>query len=432
MAVLSTASALCVPVGSISASANDDNCSICYSVNNVNMLGKTNIDTSIYGYDLEDNMIENTPELNKIQIVDNEITVNGCVDAENKNTDFNLIGTVYKTNDGNIVCDAYDSTNKYDVIFLCLERTQEHNDYVLYRDTPELLSETIGDYGLKIYLMKKGTRDISILEDVNVTIDNQNQLLTNIEQTEYSNLNWFTKCFEPINDDNNDVPTPISAITQTTYTYCDSELYWFGSTTVELGVVLTATNNTPNVGSTGSTLFTSNLNHDYFVYSTNPSYNQPARASGHFRIENIRAEGTIGQGYYLQQIAWNGNGENSISFVSLSAYIGLSGRFGGASISPSFEVISFEKDNWYNLVNNFVSPTSVPRMASTSYTNLIISTPNHYASFNAMVTNDNLVPTSDKFKCYQTIWTFDITKKGLWGYSPDKYNQQLYCTSYFN
>ena len=54
-----------------------------------------------------------------------------------------------------------------------------------------------------------------------------------------------------------------------------------------------------------------------------------------------------------------------------------------------------------------------------------------YFNLSGRVTNDSYV--SSKFKCYQTYWTFDITKKNAWlGYSTDKSGEHLYCTSYFN
>lgn len=400
-----------------------------YLVSDVDVIGKTSVNTSVYGYDLEDNMTVNSPIIDEVTIEDSRIAVSGYIDSNDTSTYFNLSGRVYKTYDGNIVCDAYDESDKYDVVFLCLEKTQQYNDYVLYRDSPIALQNEIGDYGLKIYLMKKGTRDISILEDVDITIDNANQLLEELEETEYSNLNWFTNCFEPVTDD---VASPLSDVTHNYYVYYDSDLYWFGSVYARLGLTLTATNNTPAVGTTGTTLFTANLNHNYNVDASNPSYNNPLRAEGYFRVENIGVEATIGQGYYLQNIAWNGEGASSLSAsLSLSAYIGISGRYGGASISISPTTVSFQKNNWCNLVTNYVNNNTVPRRASTTFTNLKIATPSHYASFNAYVTNDSYV--SSKFKCYQTYWTFDITKKNAWlGYSTDKSGEHLYCTSYFN
>ena len=339
-----------------------------YLVSDVDVIGKTSVNTSVYGYDLEDNMTVNSPIIDEVTIEDSRIAVSGYIDSNDTSTYFNLSGRVYKTYDGNIVCDAYDESDKYDVVFLCLEKTQQYNDYVLYRDSPIALQNEIGDYGLKIYLMKKGTRDISILEDVDITIDNANQLLEELEETEYSNLNWFTNCFEPVTDD---VASPLSDVTHNYYVYYDSDLYWFGSVYARLGLTLTATNNTPAVGTTGTTLFTANLNHNYNVDASNPSYNNPLRAEGYFRVENIGVEATIGQGYYLQNIAWNGEGASSLSAsLSLSAYIGISGRYGGASISISPTTVSFQKNNWCNLVTNYVNNNTVPRRASTTFTNL--------------------------------------------------------------
>ena len=385
-----------------------------------NTIGKTNINTSVYGYDLEDNMVEETPNVSSFTIQGSNVNVSGYVNENDLNTAFNLTGAAYKTFDNNIVCNVIDTTGNYDVLFLCLEKGQENNDYILYRNAGNGVK---GDYGLKVYLMKKGTRDISIIEDTNVEIINVQNILDNLEETDYSNLNWFTSCFEPIPE------VEPANVTKKEYQFIDTEVYYFGSVQVKLGVILTATNDTPTVSNQAS--FTSKLQHSYYVYSTNPSYNQPARAEGYFRVENINISSTVGQGYYIQQIHWNGAGATTLSAsLSLNAYIGYGSIFGG-NITLSSSPKSFKKDNWLNLIDRDATDYNRPRRADTKYTNLIISTPSHYADFSATITN--ATNATDKFKCYQTIWSFDITKKNSWaGYSSYKTNQSVTCTSYFS
>lgn len=389
------------------------------------LVGKTKFNSSIYGYDLEDNMIVESPDVGSFTINDDIVNVSGFVDTTDSNTSFNLVGTAFKTYDNNIVCNVVDTTNKYDVIFLCLEKKQEHNDYILYRNSSEDIEEYMGDYGLKIYLMRKGTRDISILEDLDVQIPDLSSTLVDLEETEYSNLNWFTYCFEPIPEESASVmPTNV---TTTRYTYWDSDTYFFGSVTASLGIKLTATNDTPNVSNT--TNFTSKLEHEYLVNASDSSYNNPLRAAGYFRVEDIGIEATVGQGYYLQQVRWNASGASTISS---SKSLNLSIGYGLAGYTVSATTRSFKKENWLNLVNSeCVYYSNMPRHANTEYDDLIISTPSHYADFSAIVVN--IPEYTDKFKCYQTKWTFDITKKNFWaGYSTVKSNQYLYCTSYFS
>ena len=50
------------------------------TVLDVDPIGKTNQDTSIYGYDLEDNMIENNPYISNITISGTDINIVGYID----------------------------------------------------------------------------------------------------------------------------------------------------------------------------------------------------------------------------------------------------------------------------------------------------------------------------------------------------------------
>lgn len=248
-------------------------------------------------------------------------------------------------------------------------------------------------------------------------------ILSFLNETDYSNLNWFTSCFEPVPE------VQPANVTKAEYKFIDTETYYFGSVQVKLGVILTATNDTPTVSNQAS--FTSKLQHSYYVYSTNPSYTQPARAAGYFRVENVNISSAVGQGYYIQQIRWNGSGETTLSSsLSLNAYIGYGSVLGG-NVTLSSTPKSFKKDNWLNLIDSSCTNNNMPRRADTKFDNLIISTPSHYADFSATITNATNV--TNKFKCYQTIWSFDITKKNMWaGYSSYKTNQSVTCTSYFS
>ena len=388
-----------------------------------NLIAKTNYNTSIYGTDLEENMVEEKPIITSFSIDNNIISVSGAVDSTDNTTHFCLEGQAYKTFDNNIVCNVTDTTNTYDVIFLCLEKKQEYNDYLLYRNSESDVTNLMGNYGLKIYLMKKGTRNISIIEDLSIDISNVDNILASLYETDYSNLNWFTNCFEP-------VPEAIPYnVTTREYQFIDSVTYYFGTVAVKLGIILEATNDTPTISNQAS--FTSKLEHSYYVYSDNPSYNQPARAEGYFRVENLNIETGIGQGYYIQQVHWNGAGDTSSAISgTLNLYIGYGSVVGG-NITFSSAYKTFNRDNWLNLIDSSCNSNNMPRQVKTEYDGLIISTPSHYADFSATIINSTNAP--DKYKCYQTIWKFDITKKGTWGnYSSYRTNQSLTCTSYFS
>lgn len=118
--------------------------------------------------------------------------------------------------------------------------------------------------------------------------------------------------------------------------------------------------------------------------------------------------------------------------MSATQNLSISIGYGLAGYTISSNTKTFKKENWVNLVGSeAVYYSNMPRYASTKYTNLIIGSPSSYADF--AVTVVNIPEYTNKFKCYQTKWTFNITKRNSsLGYDTKKSNQELYCTSYFN
>ena len=381
-----------------------------------NAIGKTNINTSVYGYDLEDNMVEETPNISSFTIQGSNVNVSGYVNENDLNTAFNLTGAAYKTFDNNIVCNVVDTTGNYDVLFLCLEKGQENNDYILYRNTEIGIK---GDYGLKIYLMKKGTRDISIIEDTDVEIINVQSVLNCLEETDYNNLNWLTNCFEPIPN--------VEQCDTREYLFVDSEIYYFGSVQVMLGLKLTLINDTPSVN--GQATFTSKIKHSYYAYSTNSAYNQPARAAGYFKVENIKVDATVGQGYYIQFALWDGKGEENLP-ISVSANIGI-GNIVSTSGSITFYPFQVPRSSgMVNLIDEHATYDNMPKELILPYTGLIISNSTHEANLITQITD--LTRATKKMNTYTTVWSFDITKKNIWAsYSPYRTNESVSCTSIF-
>ena len=397
------------------------------------LLGKTNYNVSIYGDDLEDNMVTNKPVINEFRIYKNKAIVNGFVDSDNIDTRFCLQGEVYRTYNDHIVCFANDTTGKYDVMFLCLEKKKDYNDYILLRKSGDKQYDQRGDYGLKIYLLRNGTREISILEDTNIIVSNVNKILSQVEETDYSSMNWFTNCFKPLSSSNNgnDSVSPSSELTQGTFTYWDTDVYAIGSDLIYLGFQIIATNTTPPVS--GQTTFSCIIQYYPLASSTNPAYAEPQRAADMFRVNNIGVISVIGQGYFLQQASWGAYGYTTPSLnLSLNFEISLSSGVLGGSISaqPSYDVPVYF-GAMEDLVKNGSSyPYSMPRKAQTLYSGLSFANTNDEASLSVVVTDIPVI--SSKTDIFQIEWTFDIYKKNAWGIYSYSSSDHVYCTSYFN
>lgn len=392
--------------------------------------GKTSINASIYGDDLEKNMVNEHPSISVFTLNNNNVTVSGFINTDDKDTAFVLSGIAYKTYDNNIIFDAVDINNKYDVIFLCLEKKQEYNDYILHRDDLSIVSSKMGDYGIKIYLMEKGTRNISIIEGLNVEITNIESALSNIKETEYSRLNWFENCFEAKKDENSNNNIDTLSTHTTEYTYW-GDSYYLGSSNVkiQMGIKLVATNDTPSF--TNGTFFASKLELKYVIKASDPAYNNPARVEDEYRVKNVKVQASVGKGYYMQSVWWNGSGYGSIgASVALSLSVGISYGALGASISVSPNIREFQKDNWLNLVNSECDGyLKMPRKVETKYDNITLGLQSHYLDLSTYVVNNTKI--SEKFKAYALVWTFDVLKKGAWGYNSVVESKELYCTDFF-
>lgn len=208
-------------------------------------MGKVKYNVSEYGDDLEIDLIDIKPIITDFNLSNNSVQIKGQADLYDDDTTFCIEGAVFKTYDGNIVCETCDKNGNFDVLFLCLERNCQYNDYILHRGNIDV-NDLKGAYGLKLYLMKKGTRDIYLLEDINVGVENSDNLLNTLPEIDYSSLNWFVNCFTPIQIlvSDNEVST-LSELTTNTYTFTDTEVYAIGSDRIYLGFVLYATNIPP-------------------------------------------------------------------------------------------------------------------------------------------------------------------------------------------
>lgn len=403
------------------------------SIQSVSLLGKMKHSASEYGDDLEIGLVNIEPTIGEFSFAGDEVWVNGQADFDDTGSSFNIVGTAFKTYDNHIVCDAYDSSGNFDVLFLCVEKRCQYNDYILYRNHNGI-NDLKGDYGFKLYLMKKGTRDIYLLEDPDVVIPNCDYLLSNLTETGYSSLNWFVNCFSPIQIliDDGDGILPASELTTNTYTFTDTEIYAIGSDRIYLGFVLYATNVTPAL--TSQTTFSSGVSYSPTATSTNPAYANPQRAADMFRVSDIGVTALIGQGNYLQSISWGAAGteapslNSSISFgVTLSA-----GAFGVTlDFSPSYYMpITIGSTATICNNSNCSYPNRMPRKAQTTYTGLTFINEGDNASLNTVATK--IAEATDVFDCYQTNWTFNIYRKNSSGYYAFLQSGNLYCTSYFN
>lgn len=402
-------------------------------VNVSSLIGKTNYNVSVYGDNLDSDLVSADPTLNYFYFSGNSVYVNGYVNNGNEDTKFNLQGTAYKTYDDNIVCNVNDTTGNYVVLFLCIEKKTDYNDYILFREPGNIQQLQSGEYGLKIYLQREGTREISLLEDVNVSISNVDNILSTIESTDYSSMNWFVSCFLPIStsDQTENLISPASLVTNNTFTYWDTEVYAIGSDRIYLGIQMIATNTTPPLSS--QTTFSSLVEYYPIVSSTNPAYADPQRAADMFRVQNIGVTAMIGQGYYLQYASWNASGYTTPA-LNMSLNFGISLSYGplGASLeaSPSYYVPVYFGSSTILCGSTCSYPYSMPRRAQTMYTGLSFANTGDQAGLTVIA--NNIPEMSNKFDCYQTNWTFDIYKKNPWGIYSYLISDNLYCTSYFN
>lgn len=402
------------------------------SIESISLLGKVKYNVSKYGDDLETNLIDIKPIITDFNLSNNSVQIKGQADLYNGNTMFYIEGSVFKTYDNNIVCEACDKNGNFDVLFLCLERNCQYNDYILHRGSINV-NDLKGVYGLKLYLMKKGTRDIYLLEDINISVENSDNLLNNLPEIDYSSLNWFVNCFAPIQIlVSDDEVSPLSEFTANTYTFTDTEVYAIGSDRIYLGFVLCATNVTPALSS--QTTFSSGVSYTPTATSTNPAYANSQRAADMFRVSDIEVTALIGQGNYLQSISWGAAGTEAPSLnSSISFGITLSAGVYGVSLnsSPSYYTpITIGSTASICNSGSCSYPNNMPRKAQAMYSGLTFINEGDNASLNVIA--NKITEATDFFDCYQTNWSFNIYRKNSLGYYALLQSGNVYCTSYFN
>lgn len=178
--------------------------------------GKTYLDLDPKGKDLnEDNYEETTVSIEKMEVKRSKITIEGALSYDDEESTFSLSGELKSGNKSNriLVGNLEDKNDNFDVIHFSID-SENDRTITLDKKKGEKVKKN-NEVLLKLYLMKKGTRDFTVIEVENPKfIDSKLFKVTDkLESAEHRDQYWYSKILEPEIEiiEEEDTPKNISA-----------------------------------------------------------------------------------------------------------------------------------------------------------------------------------------------------------------------------
>lgn len=162
---------------------------------NRNELNSKTYPTEVLGSKSSRDTIENTSiVLKDVLLSQSKVSVVGDVYSTGVIKSFNLTGKLTKAEyPGKLIGDVVDNTNNFEVIYLGIEKNPENNI--------TFFGNKKGKTTLKIYLLEKDTKNLTVYEDTDITnridvdaIFNSNDY----ELANHENEFWYGKVFKPV------------------------------------------------------------------------------------------------------------------------------------------------------------------------------------------------------------------------------------------
>ena len=165
----------------------------------ITISGKVNMSLDYDGSKMLNNLSDTTFNLNSISVSNNELLMDGTVTYNNNSYPIRINSDLFKStnSDNTIVGDAVDQTSNFDVAYLSIVKNVDKDKL--------LVNQSLANSNaLQIYLLRKGTRELSMFE---IPIDNYSLIQKAIDNCNTSQLlkidkkskeHWWINIFEPI------------------------------------------------------------------------------------------------------------------------------------------------------------------------------------------------------------------------------------------
>lgn len=166
----------------------------------INLVGKTYLDLDAKGKDLEkDNYEETTISVKDFTVKDKLIRLKGEVTYNDKSIPFDFEGELLKgrKSDNVLIGKLEDRDENFDVIHFSIDN--EHENTISLDKTKVKTAQKDSDVLLKLYLLKKGTRDFTVIEELDPTFIDRDIFkdAKKLEKADHIEQFWYSKIIKP-------------------------------------------------------------------------------------------------------------------------------------------------------------------------------------------------------------------------------------------
>ncbi len=381
-------------IGSINVHAqeNEGNDFLC---SQVTVEGIKNDNLSLDGKNLHLNSEKSFLNIDSFQVSGDNVSFSGSIEDRGA---FHIIGKVYQAADHNgyYIVKGTDAGQNYDVLQIMFEKLG--GETTLF--TGNISQKDNHNYVLRIYMMKKNTRQIYLYEYF-CDLDG----LSGENVIDPTAIMWFRDIVEPEVDNS---VMPYAETYREIVVDSIAETFWMGNCWVKAGYKVYATTVVSDGYRHGGT-HSSTLKFERLIDSNGAAYRDPELAG--YRVENAVCELEVKDGYYITEHGWSFKAAPVVSTTS-SLYFNIGYGMKGASVNWSLGIERVNVDaGQFIATPDYINP--YPKIISSDVFPSSLSNEDHY--YTVKISTGDIENCSTFDDTLYVKWTFDIYQKNDWG-----------------
>ncbi|MED1789037.1 hypothetical protein P4V47_16355 [Brevibacillus laterosporus] len=305
-----------------------------------------------------DNFTKSSISLENIKIKKNRAVIKGSVAYnEMESLPFELEGEIFKGKNSNqlIVGKLEDKLDNFDVILFSIDRSPQ-GSIILDKEIKENVIANSEDLSLlKIYLLKKDSRDFTVLETRDIELFNVDKIFDGVDELEkadHIDEFWYSKILAPETEIEKDNGRVKRALQNASKKDTLVSTYYISGGRVQEKMVLRYTLEGPkSFDSTGQFTHKVYVEDEFTKSSDFPSMNSNDTSTEVGVYGDTIVEGITGIGDVIRYVQWDGEYIKPGFFSKPSISIGWSLAALGASVGASSSWTYEEKFNRHSMKN---------------------------------------------------------------------------------
>ncbi len=378
--------------------------------------GKVNLSLSEDGKNLYNDLRNAKLDLNTLFVDNEKASFSGTVSYEGNAYEINASGEVGKgyLSGAGLIGKLTDSANNFDIAYFTIEDAATGDRIFV---APNLKNKKV----IKIYLIRKNTREIIMFEEDYKKIEhnkkyNVNYNINNVKMAERGADYWFLGLVKP---EQNTIVSP-SATYDKTDTATHSETSWMADRWITTSIVVKQSTTVTDVHAGQARSYTKLQP----TLKTDSNYLAYVDDWAPYSVENIKMKAACGSGDRILEHSWAGQSHKGFS-VSASISAGISFGLPGvqfasvdASISPSFsQTVVLGDWEYIPASTNSSGSTVYPKRSDFTYpSGHYLRDNNQYYDYSINVAAIN---GDAGYRYMDFYWTFDIYERDGWGFYTD-------------